>query len=67
MVIDGRLFALKEDGQLFVYAIDGNAMTLLRKQTVIKDGADAWGPMAYADGMLLVRDAKQVKCLRISE
>ena len=67
LVIDGRLFALKEDGQLFVYEIGERQMKLLRKQTVIKDGADAWGPMAYADGMLLVRDAKTVKCLRISQ
>lgn len=65
MVIDGRLFALKEDGTLYVYEIGNNAMTLLHKQTVIEDGADAWGPLAYADGMLLLRDAKNVKCFRI--
>jgi outer membrane protein assembly factor BamB len=67
LVIDGRLFALKEDGQLFVYEIGERQMKLLHKQTVIKDGADAWGPMAYADGMLLLRDAKTVKCVRISQ
>ena len=66
LIIDGRLFALKEDGQLFVYEIEANSMKLLRKQTVIEDGADAWGPMAYADGMLLLRDAKTVKCFEIS-
>jgi len=65
LVIDNKLFALKEDGQLFVYEIGDQSMTLLRKQTVIEDGADAWGPMAYADGMLLLRDAKNVKCLKI--
>ncbi|MBR3454864.1 MAG: PQQ-like beta-propeller repeat protein [Bacteroidaceae bacterium] len=67
IVIDGRLFALKEDGQLFVYEIGDKSMTLLRKQTVIEDGADAWGPMAYADGMLLLRDAKNVKCFKIDQ
>lgn len=67
MVIDGKLFALKEDGQLFVYEINTNSMKLLRSQNVIEDGADAWGPMAYADGMLLLRDAKTLKCFRISE
>lgn len=67
LVIDGRLFALKEDGQLFVYEIVNHQMKLLHKQTVIEDGADAWGPMAYADGMLLLRDAKTVKCFRIGE
>ncbi len=67
IVIDGRLFALKEDGQLFVYEIGNKSMKLLQKQTVIKDGADAWGPMAYADGMLLLRDAKSVKCFLITQ
>lgn len=28
------------------------------------DGVDAWGPMAYADGMLVLRDAHTVKCLK---
>ena len=67
MVIDRDLFALKEDGQLFVYEIGNNSMRLLRHQTVIKDGVDAWGPMAYSDGMLLLRDAKNIKCLKISK
>lgn len=67
MVIDGQLFALKEDGQLYVYQIGERSMQLIHHQTVIKDGADAWGPMAYANGMLLLRDAKNVKCLKIME
>ena len=67
LVIDGYLFALKEDGQLFVYEIRGKEMRLRNKQNVINDGADAWGPMAYADGMLLLRDAKTLKCLKITQ
>lgn len=67
LVVDGRLFALKEDGQLFVYQIGHRELKLLRRQTVIADGADAWGPMAYADGKLLLRDAKTVKCFKISK
>lgn len=67
LVIDGYLFALKEDGQLFVYEIKGKEMRLRNRQNVIKDGADAWGPMAYADGMLLLRDAKTLKCFKITQ
>ena len=67
IVIDGYLFALKEDGQLFVYEIKGKEMRLRNRQNVIKDGADAWGPMAYADGMLLLRDAKTLKCFKITQ
>lgn len=67
IIIDNKLFALKEDGVLFVYEIAQNTMKLLKKQIVIHDGADAWGPMAYADGLLLLRDAKQIKCIMICE
>jgi outer membrane protein assembly factor BamB len=31
------------------------------------DGVDAWGPLAYADGVLIVRDAHTVKALKISD
>lgn len=64
IVVGNRLIALKEDGELYVYRINVNSMKLLHKQKVMEDGVDAWGPMAYADGMLIVRDAKTIKCLR---
>ena len=34
-------------------------MTLVRSQRIM-EGADAWGPMADADGRLIVRDAHNV-------
>jgi outer membrane protein assembly factor BamB len=64
MVINDCLFALKEDGELYVYGIRPPKMDLLKKQRIM-DGVDAWGPMAYADGNLIVRDAHTVKCLKI--
>jgi outer membrane protein assembly factor BamB len=67
MVVGNRLLAFKEDGELYVYQLKSNAMTLLRKQRIMDEGIDAWGPMAYADGMLLVRDSKTIKCLKIIE
>jgi outer membrane protein assembly factor BamB len=66
LVIDDRLFAFKEDGELYVYQLHSSSMTLLRKQRVMEEGVDAWGPMAYADGMLLLRDSKTIKCLKIA-
>jgi outer membrane protein assembly factor BamB len=65
MVINDHLFAFKEDGELYVYGIRAKSMNLLKKQRIM-DGADAWGPMAYADGRLIVRDAHEVKCLKIN-
>lgn len=67
MVVDDKLFAFKEDGELYVYQLNASSMTLLRKQRVMEEGIDAWGPLAYADGVLLVRDSKTVKCLKVME
>ena len=65
LVIDKYLFAFNENGVLYVYEIGKDSMTFLKKQQVIEDGVDAWGPLAYADGMLLLRDSHNVKCIKI--
>ena len=65
MIINDKLFAFNEEGVLYVYQIGKGSMRLLKKQTVM-EGIDAWGPMAYADGRLLVRDSHHVKCLKIN-
>jgi outer membrane protein assembly factor BamB len=64
LIINDRLFVLKDDGELYVYKIESGRLHLERKQRIM-DGIDAWGSMAYADGRLLVRDAHNVKCLKI--
>jgi len=66
MIINNRLFALKEDGELYVYQLEQRKMTLIKKQRIM-EGIDAWGPLAYADGYLIVRDAHEVYCLKISD
>lgn len=66
LVINNNLFLFNENGELYVYDVQPRSMTLLKKQTIIADGADAWGPLAYADGMLIVRDAHIVKCIKIA-
>lgn len=65
LIINKKLFALKDDGELYVYDIQPDGLSLVKKQRIM-DGVDAWGPMAYADGMLLVRDAHTVKCIKVS-
>ncbi|MCW3805513.1 PQQ-binding-like beta-propeller repeat protein [Plebeiibacterium marinum] len=64
MVINNYLFAFKDDGELYVYEVINKGMKLIKQQRIM-DGVDAWGPMAYADGMLIVRDAHHVVCLNI--
>ena len=66
MIINDHLFALKDDGELYVYKLEKRKMTLVKKQRIM-DGFDAWGPMAYADGYLMIRDAHWVYCLKITQ
>jgi len=65
IVINNHLFVFKDDGELYVYEVENKGMKFIKKQHIIENGADAWGPMAYADGYLIVRDAHVVKCLKI--
>jgi outer membrane protein assembly factor BamB len=64
-IVNDHLFALKDDGELYVYSIARNSMQLVKRQRIM-EGVDAWGSMAYADGRLLVRDANNVKCIKIN-
>jgi outer membrane protein assembly factor BamB len=64
-VINNMLFAFKDNGELYIYEIKSQGMELVKKQQIL-DGVDAWGPMAYADGRLLLRDAHNVYCLKIN-
>lgn len=66
MVIGDKLFVLQDEGELYVYQIGNKGFKLLKKQSVIENGADAWGPLAYADGRLILRDAHQIICLKIN-
>ena len=65
IIINNNLFILKENGELYVFEVQSQSMKFLKKQHVIADGTEAWGPLAYADGMLILRDAHIVKCLKI--
>ncbi|MDR1738809.1 MAG: PQQ-like beta-propeller repeat protein [Candidatus Symbiothrix sp.] len=65
LVINNHVFVFKEDGELYVYEIKGHSMQLKKKQRIM-EGADAWGNMAYADGRLIVRDAHNVKCIKLN-
>ena len=64
LIINNHLFAFKEDGELYVFEIEHQRMKLIKKQRIM-NGVDAYGPLAYADGRLIVRDAHNVKCLKL--
>lgn len=65
MIINDRLYIFKEEGELCVYRLGDKEPRLLKCQPIL-EGVDAWGPMAYADGHLIVRDAHQIVALKIN-
>jgi len=66
IVIGNHLFALNDNGELYVYQLEQRKMILVKKQRIM-EGVDAWGPMAYSNGYLLLRDANGVYCVKIKQ
>ncbi len=64
IVADGKFFILNDDGTLIIAKASATKFTLLDKAKIM-DGQDAWGPLAIADGYLLMRDSKQMVCIDI--
>ena len=55
---------LSDDGSLTIAKAGIMQFEFLDKARII-DGQDAWGPMALADGYLLMRDSKQMVCINV--
>ncbi|MFC2117721.1 PQQ-binding-like beta-propeller repeat protein [Bacteroidota bacterium] len=63
-IADDKFFILDDDGTLSIAKADISSFTILDKARII-EGQDAWGPLALADGFLLMRDSKQMVCIDI--
>ena len=62
MKLNDTFLILSDDGVLTM--IDANAKSFkLMNEAKILDGHDAWGPFAFADGYLLLRDSEKVYCV----
>ncbi len=64
ILADGKFFILDDGGTLTIAIATTSKFELLDKVKII-DCQDAWGPLAIADGYLLMRDSKQMVCLDI--
>ena len=63
-LIDGKLFILDDDGVLTVAEASLTGYRELASSRVL-EGPDAWGPMAFVPGRLLVRDVHRMVCLDV--
>lgn len=62
MVADNRVFALDDSGNLSMFNFENDRLKLVSHAKILP-GVDAWGPMAIADGLLLLRDSTSLVCL----
>lgn len=66
MVVNDRLLTLSDDGVLTMSRAGGERYARIAQARVL-EGHEAWAPMAFADGRLLVRDLHRMVCLDLRE
>ncbi len=65
-IADGKIFVLDDEGTLTLAEANTTGYTQLAQAKVL-EGPDAWAPMAFAAGRLIIRDMNRMICLDISE
>lgn len=65
LIADQKMFILDDEGVLTMVKPDKNKYVQLAQKKLF-DGVDAWGPMALADGFLLLRDSKKMYCVKVN-
>lgn len=61
MIIGNALLILDDEGELTILKSNVNAYSEIARYKLL-EGHDAWAPMAFADGKLLLRDSRTLKC-----
>ena len=59
---DNAFWIVDDDGVLHVFGFEGKNFTRLARHKVLP-GVDAWGPIALAGGIMILRDSKSLACL----
>jgi outer membrane protein assembly factor BamB len=62
IIADNKFYILNDEGVMTIARYSTSKFEVLDKAAVIK-GNDAWGPLALADGFLIMRDSKRMVCL----
>jgi len=65
-IADGMIFILDDNGTLTLAEATPRGYVQLA-QTKVLEGPDAWAPMAFASGLLIIRDMNRMICLDIAE
>ena len=65
-IADNKFFILDDEGTLTIIKPSTSKYIQLDQIKVIKDGADAWAPLAIANGYLILRDSKTMACINLN-
>jgi outer membrane protein assembly factor BamB len=65
-IADGKIYILDDEGTLTLAQANTTGYIQLAQAKVL-EGPDAWAPMAFASGRLIVRDMNKMICLDISQ
>ena len=65
IVADNKFYILDDNGTLTMMKMDGADGKILGSHRII-DGSDAWGPLAVADGRMILRDLNQMVCIDLT-
>ena len=60
------MFILNDEGVLTI-AKPGISKFEMLDEVKVFDAQDAWGPMAIADGYLVLRDSKKMYCIDLKQ
>jgi outer membrane protein assembly factor BamB len=67
LIADGLIFVMDEKGLLTMVEATSEGYKPLAKAQVIEDAKEAWTPMAFAGGYLIVRDVTRMVCLDLNK
>lgn len=62
ILADGKFYILNDEGEMTIARFSTSKFEVLDKAKIL-DGQDAWGPLALADGFLVMRDSKNMLCI----
>ena len=65
-IADGKIYILNDDGTLTLAQASTTGYVQLAQSKVL-EGPDAWGPMAFASGRLIIRDMNKMICLTFQQ
>ncbi|MCL2306427.1 MAG: PQQ-binding-like beta-propeller repeat protein [Planctomycetaceae bacterium] len=63
MIADGLFLILSDNAELTIVEVTAKEFRPLGTWEILPDACDAWGPMCFVDGLLILRDLNRMVCI----